>query len=142
MAQGLIGCRIERILDGKTPGQAPKNLAWATAAAALLLATTAVALVQFEGRSEPSSDPLLPLTHPEYPTAARRLGEHGTVVLDLYVQSDGSVADVRVHKSSGFARLDDSAASEARRWRLAPSTLNGDSVAAWGRFAVTFKLDR
>jgi TonB family protein len=140
MAQALIGCRIERILDMHAAERTPKTLAWTTSAAALLLATAAVAVVQFEGQSAPSSDPLLPLTHPAYPAAAQRLGEHGTVILNLYVRRDGSVADVRVHKSSGFARLDDSAAAEAGRWRLAPSTLNGESVAAWGRFAVTFKL--
>lgn len=81
------------------------------------------------------------LSQPEYPPTARRLNQEGTVTLLIYVLTDGRVGDVKVEKSSGFPKLDEAAAAHAKRaWRFQPGTENGQAVAAWGRFAVTFKL--
>ena len=91
--------------------------------------------------SPPRSDPKHPLTQPEFPPTSRRLGETGTVILQVYVLENGKVGDVKVQKSSGHDRLDDAAMREVRRaWRLLPGTEDGKPVAAWGTFAVTFKL--
>jgi protein TonB len=92
-------------------------------------------------RSPPRSDPKHPLTQPEYPPTARRLGQEGTVVLLIYVQPDGKVGDVKVHKSSGFDKLDEAAVREAKRsWRFIPAKEGANPVAEWGQFAVTFRL--
>lgn len=92
-------------------------------------------------RTTPRSDPRRPPTQPEYPAAARRAGEAGTVVLEIYVLETGRVGDARVKTSSGFPKLDEAALREVKRsWRLTPGTENGKPVAMWGQFAVTFKL--
>ncbi|HZF26593.1 MAG TPA: energy transducer TonB [Steroidobacteraceae bacterium] len=92
-------------------------------------------------RSPPRSDPRHPLAQPEYPPTARRLGQEGTVVLLIYVQPDGKVGDVKIHKSSGFDKLDEAAVREAKRsWRFIPAKEGNNPVAEWGQFAVTFRL--
>jgi TonB family protein len=88
----------------------------------------------------PKSDPTKPLSPPAYPSASRRLGEHGTVVLKLHVLEDGSVADAIIEKTSGHPDLDYAALYEAFRWRLAPGTIDDTPSRMWGQFAVTFKL--
>ncbi len=93
------------------------------------------------GKTPPRSDPKHPLSQPEYPPTARRLGQEGTVVLLIYVQADGKVGDVKVHKTSGFDKLDEAAVREAKRsWRFIPAKEGNTPVAEWGQFAVTFRL--
>jgi len=77
---------------------------------------------------------------PMYPPVSRRLREQGTVVLQLLVLTDGSVASAEVASSSGYPFLDDAALYNAYNWRLEPGTIEGEPAAMWGRFAVTFKL--
>jgi periplasmic protein TonB len=92
-------------------------------------------------KSPPRSDPKHPLSQPEYPPTARRLGQEGTVVLLIYVQVDGKVGDVKVQKTSGFDKLDEAAVREAKRsWRFIPAKEGNTPVAEWGQFAVTFRL--
>jgi periplasmic protein TonB len=89
----------------------------------------------------PRVDPGHPLTQPEYPPASIRQGEVGTVTLLVYVLPDGRVADAKVSRSSGFARLDAAAVREAKRaWRFLPATADGTPIAEWGTYAVTFRL--
>ncbi|HWK75595.1 MAG TPA: M56 family metallopeptidase [Povalibacter sp.] len=89
----------------------------------------------------PTSNKQIPLAAPRYPSDARRQGQAGTVVMRLHVLEDGSVDDVKIKESSGFAVLDDAAATTARTWRLDAGTIDGKPAPMWGRFAVTFKLE-
>jgi protein TonB len=89
----------------------------------------------------PRIDSRHPVTQPPYPAASRRAGEEGTVELMLYVLANGRIGEAKVERSSGFAKLDEAAAQEAlRSWRLLPQTVDGVSVAAWHKIAVTFRL--
>ena len=81
-------------------------------------------------------------TQPDYPSASRRLGEEGSVVLELTVGEDGKIADAKVITSSGFPRLDEAAVKEAlRRWRFNPGTEDGKPKAMRHRVKVTFRLE-
>jgi periplasmic protein TonB len=91
-------------------------------------------------RTSPRMDPRRPFSRPEYPPTSRRLGEEGTVVLMLLVTEDGHVADAKIDKTSGFPRLDEAAVRESRRWRVISAKEGDKPVAAWGRFAITFRL--
>lgn len=155
IGESPIANRIARVLEGGSPVAQPSRMRRVIAMAALLVFVMATAAFSIERSARciespltqppelcvpPKSNRLTPLSQPKYPAAARRLGEQGTVVLELRVLDDGSVDKVRVKRSSGFPRLDQSAAEEARNWRMSPGTVGGDAVPSWGSFAVTFKL--
>ena len=89
---------------------------------------------------EPEVDHRVGLTQPLYPPQSIRTGEAGTVVLSVLVLENGRVGDVRIDQSSGHPRLDESAAREARRWKLKPGTRDGVPVAMWKQIPVTFRL--
>ena len=79
---------------------------------------------------------------PDYPPTSRRLGEEGSVVLQVLVGVDGKVQDGKVQTSSGFPRLDEAALKHAlRAWRFTPGTEDGKPVTAWHSVKVTFKIE-
>jgi len=82
-----------------------------------------------------------PLSQPRYPAPDTRLGNEGTLDVEVYVLPTGRVGDARIARSSGFERLDQSAIDEAKRnWRLVPATRDGVPFAEWYKVRVTFKL--
>jgi periplasmic protein TonB len=89
---------------------------------------------------EPVLDARFPLTEPEYPVAEIRQGHEGTVWLSLQILPNGRVGAVRIDESSGFVKLDESAAREARRWRMKPGTSDGAATAMWKRVPIRFQL--
>jgi periplasmic protein TonB len=79
---------------------------------------------------------------PPYPLVARRLGKEGVVLLEVVVAADGRAADVRVRESSGFAPLDESAASTVReRWRFLPARRDGVPVESRVTVPIRFRLE-
>lgn len=64
----------------------------------------------------------------EVPRAARRAGESGTVWLRVVVDVQGAPAQVTLHRSSGFARLDEQALWAMRQARFRPHTEDGRAV--------------
>lgn len=79
---------------------------------------------------------------PDYPPTSRRLGEEGSVILQVLVGTDGKVEDGKVQTSSGFPRLDEAALKHAlRAWRFTPGTEDGKPVSAWHSVKVTFRIE-
>ncbi len=76
---------------------------------------------------------------PEYPSISERLGEVGSVVVQLLVGVDGKVTDSRVETSSGFERLDKAAIAGLSRCRFTPGTVDGAPEASWHQMKYTFK---
>ena len=77
---------------------------------------------------------------PHYPDGARRRGEQGDVVLEIRVEEDGSVGDVKVVATSGFGELDDAAVRAVRAARFAPARSGDDAVASTARLALSFRI--
>lgn len=78
---------------------------------------------------------------PEYPPVSRRLGEQGTVVLEVMVDASGRAVEAKIVQSSGFARLDDAAVAGVKeRYRFAPGTLDGTPQPMRYTFKFTWKL--
>ncbi|WP_414899933.1 energy transducer TonB [Sphingomonas flavalba] len=77
---------------------------------------------------------------PRYPRESRRRREQGTVLLALVLGVDGSVTEIRVARSSGFARLDEAALDAVRRWRWSPTVRNGVAVPIRGTVEIPFVL--
>jgi protein TonB len=77
---------------------------------------------------------------PRYPTAARRRGLEGRVVLRVFVGSDGRARSVSVRTGSTHPILDEAAVETLRRWRFEPARQAGMPVAAWVDVPITFRL--
>jgi len=77
---------------------------------------------------------------PSYPIESRRSHEQGTVVLAVLLSPTGSVAEISVAKSSGFARLDKAALAAVRKWRWAPFKRDGVPVMVRGQVTIPFVL--
>ena len=77
---------------------------------------------------------------PDYPENARAKGWEGTVRLQILVNTDGRVEDVRIVASSGYAELDQTAQRTVRSWRFSPALKNGSPIAAWATVPVVFDL--
>lgn len=78
---------------------------------------------------------------PPYPPVSRRMGEQGQVWLDVFVQRDGSVGDVRLHRSSGYPLLDQAALTTVRQWRYVPAQRGGQTLAVWYQQQINFVLN-
>jgi len=79
---------------------------------------------------------------PKYPSESRRRLEQGTVVLDVHILPDGSVAEVRVKHSSGHSLLDRAAADAVRLWRYVPARRGDTPIAFWYEQPIVFALQR
>ncbi len=78
---------------------------------------------------------------PPYPDLARVASHQGTVLLQIVVSADGSVASASVMQSSGFPELDQAAVAwVTAHWKYKPAMQNGQAVPAQARAAVKFDL--
>lgn len=78
---------------------------------------------------------------PPYPALSKRLGEEGTVRLNILVNPDGSVARLELERSSGHPRLDRSAMETVQAsWQFEPARQGGRPVAAWVIVPIQFTL--
>lgn len=78
---------------------------------------------------------------PVYPPISRRLGEQGWVQLDVYILADGTVGEIKLKRSSGYARLDQAALEAVRNWRYQPARRGNEAIAFWYVQPLTFSLD-
>ncbi|MGJ4730257.1 energy transducer TonB [Luteimonas sp. SDU101] len=91
--------------------------------------------------SERPAEPIDP-QRPEYPSAALRAGEEGTVVLRVDVAADGTPSDVQVVGRSGSRELDRAAERAVRDWTFRPATRDGKAVASSVQVPVDFRVER
>jgi TonB family protein len=68
---------------------------------------------------------------PTYPDSVRTAGIEGQVVILALVNVDGSIADTRIHWSSGNASLDQAAVDAAMRAEFTPGRQRGSPVRVW-----------
>ncbi len=77
---------------------------------------------------------------PIYPRTALRLRQEGTVILSLLVRADGSVDEMGIKKSSGYARLDKAALKAVKRWRYMPAQRGDEAIDFWYEQPIVFSL--
>jgi periplasmic protein TonB len=91
---------------------------------------------------EPSADAdYLKNPPPAYPRASRRLGEQGTVIVRVFISTQGTPEKAEVRTSSGFTRLDQAALEAVQRWRFVPGRRSGTPEAMWFNIPVRFVLE-
>ncbi|MDP1749228.1 MAG: TonB family protein [Reyranella sp.] len=106
-------------------------------AAATQQATAAPAeTIVFEGRPRYRVPPKPAV----YPARAIEFGQQGEVLIRVRLDLDGSAAEIKLWRSSGFEVLDRSALAAARGWHFHPAMRGGHPVAAWVEIPVRFHL--
>lgn len=75
----------------------------------------------------------------EYTDEARRKNIRGEVVLEIVVQRDGTVGDVRVLHGLGGG-LESRAIAAVKQWKFAPATRRGQPVDVWVEVNVEFTV--
>ncbi len=78
---------------------------------------------------------------PPYPALSQRMGEQGTTLLKVAIDTTGKVTDCTVVTSSGSTRLDAAAVEYVKaNWRWQPPTQAGKPVAATTEVSVKWDL--
>jgi protein TonB len=78
---------------------------------------------------------------PAYPSIARKRKYQGIVVLEVFVEEDGRVSDLRIVESSSFAVLDNAAMRTVNKWKFIPGREGSRTVAMWVRVPIRFQLN-
>jgi protein TonB len=128
-----------------TPTLNPNNI---NAQATTPAPTTTAAPSNVSGKTsapslvEPSADAdYLKNPPPAYPRASRRLGEQGTVIVRVFISTQGLPEKAEVRTSSGFVRLDQAALEAVQRWRFVQGRRTGTPEAMWFNIPVRFVLE-
>lgn len=77
----------------------------------------------------------------EYPKASLMNEEQGTTSMSFLVNADGSVADSKVDKSSGFRNLDKAAIKSLSACKFKPGTKDGAPAKTWTKVDYAWRLD-
>ncbi|MFC1811829.1 energy transducer TonB [Thermodesulfobacteriota bacterium] len=78
---------------------------------------------------------------PKYPRIATKRGYQGTVLLNVLVNRNGSVDDLRVSTSSGYAILDKAAMKSVKDWLFVPGKRGNETADMWVVIPVRFQLE-
>lgn len=77
---------------------------------------------------------------PIYPELAKRARVEQIVMLEVSVDEEGNVANVRVIR--GHPLLDQAAIDAVKQWKYSPTLLNGEPVPVIATVTVIFKLGK
>jgi protein TonB len=77
----------------------------------------------------------------EYPKASLMNEEQGTTSMSFLINADGSVADSKLDKSSGFKGLDKAAMKGLAACKFKPGTKDGAPAQTWTKVDYAWKLD-
>ena len=76
-----------------------------------------------------------------YPSQARRRGQEGTVLIEVWLDEDGKQTRRRLARSSGVDSLDKTALKAIAKWRFSSYVENGQAIAHRVHIPIRFKLD-
>lgn len=77
---------------------------------------------------------------PVYPELCRRERIEGTVMINAEILADGKVRNVEIAQSLNL-EMDTAALNAVKQWEFEPAKSDGEPVACWVYFPITFKLD-
>jgi protein TonB len=77
----------------------------------------------------------------EYPKASLMNEEQGTTSMSFLINPDGSVADSKLEKSSGFKGLDKAALKSLTACKFKPGTKDGAPAQTWTKVDYSWRLD-
>ncbi|WP_162473671.1 energy transducer TonB [Serratia microhaemolytica] len=115
-------------INNTTPGQALPNTQHRSEA---VMRSIVVEKAQFK----------VPPTPPDYPVAAKRLRQQGTVIVEIWLDENGIQLNSAIARSSGFSLLDSAALAAVQRWQFKEQRANGQPIAAQLKVPVRFSLN-
>lgn len=77
---------------------------------------------------------------PVYPSISKRLGETGVVMLRVLISEKGQAEQAQIHKSSGYANLDEAGRQAAMRALFKPYVEDGKAVPVYVLVPINFSL--
>ena len=104
-----------------------------------VLAALAVSAASFAAEVPASFDPSK--CKAEYPKASLMNEEQGTVSMSFLVNPDGTVADSKLEKTSGFKNLDKAGMKSISACKFKPGTKDGAPAQTWTKVDYAWKLD-
>ena len=84
---------------------------------------------------------VLDLPEPKYPKSAIRREQEGTVILQVEVRKDGSLAHVQVVKTSSYKKLDNAAIKAVERAKFKPAMKENVAIFSSTQISITFRLE-
>jgi protein TonB len=78
---------------------------------------------------------------PDYPSLARKKNIEGTVILEVKVNPNGTVAEMHLFQSSGHSILDKAAMNSVRKWIFEPGMKGDEPIPMWVRIPIRFQLE-
>lgn len=115
--------------------QMSKNKRWLSVIAAVLVSSAPAFAAEVPAAFDAKT------CKAEYPKASLMNEEQGTVSMSFLVKADGSVADSKVDKSSGFKNLDKAAIKALSACKFKPGTKDGAPAETWTKVDYAWKLD-
>ena len=104
-----------------------------------VLAALMVSATSFAAEVPASFDPAK--CKAEYPKASLMNEEQGTTSMSFLVNPDGSVAESKLEKTSGFKNLDKAALKSLSACKFKPGTKDGAPAQTWTKVDYAWKLD-
>lgn len=137
----LVG-RIRRLLRADAQALNTQSMNWKAALPVLGLAIACAAHAHVgasavkpaladAGRSRPARLDFSTCAKPHYPRGDLDAGHQGTVTLVFQVDQHGAVQQANVHKSSGYASLDEAARGALAQCSFRPALRHGQPAASW-----------
>jgi len=85
---------------------------------------------------------ILSKVDPAYPSASRKAGQDGTVLLRIEILANGHTGDISVVQSTGYSALDEAAIAAVGQWQFVPAKdlATGRAVACTTTLPVSFRL--
>lgn len=85
---------------------------------------------------------ILSKVDPAYPSASRKAGQAGTVLLRIEILANGRTGDISVVQSTGYSALDEAAIAAVGQWQFVPAKdlATGRAVACATTLPVSFRL--
>lgn len=125
--------------DAITAAPAPAELT-PPVMSAPVAAAPAIAKTEAAGPKMISAVEYIQAPQADYPPMARRMGEEGRVVMQVLVNDKGRAEKVEILKSSGFARLDESAKVALLRALFKPYVEDGKATMVLATASINFSL--
>ena len=77
---------------------------------------------------------------PEYPKRALRMRQEGVVWLHVLIDKDGKRQDIKLHRPSQYALLNQAALKAVKKWNFDPNLVNGKPVQSWMEIPIEFRI--